>query len=265
DAAAPELVRVEAMSALAAMRAPAALDALAGSLTVVVEPRLRRSLAKALGRFRGVAGVGALADRLVEVGDREDSLLTAGDFFNARGALEHPGAAPVLRARMKRSSWNERLRAGCVRGMGASGEAAAIDDVLGVLGDRTEHHLVTQAACEAACALGSRHLIARSRIRRALEPLLDSDRVHLRMAAASALAALGDPDARSAISMRMGREGFGNVRRTLRETIETLDRSAAVTIAVAEIAKRVDDLEQAKKRLELRLDAFEKRMDPPAT
>jgi aminopeptidase N len=261
DAAAPELLRAEALGALGATRSGAAATALMAIADAPMPPRLRRALAKSLGNFRAVTGVERLAAWLVARGDAEESQLTAGELFAARGALEHPGAPPLLRARMKRESWNQRLRAACVRGLGACGEAPAIDDALGVLGDDGEVDAVLVAACEASARLGARHLAARPRVRIALERRLEHAGLHVRAAAARALATLGDPAARGALAARMGRELFGNLQRVLREALAGLGKAAAQESALAELRKRVDEAEQGRKSLELRLEALEKRLD----
>ncbi|HEX3134323.1 MAG TPA: M1 family aminopeptidase [Planctomycetota bacterium] len=253
----PELVRVEAITALGAVRgsdARAALLALASTSA----PRLRRAVAKALSAFRDDALV---AERLEALATADTSQLTAGEFLAARGALERPGATPVLRAWLKRDGWNQRLRAAVVRGLGACGEAAAIDDVLGVLADDSQLDVVLGAAAAAAAQLGARHLPARDRVRRAVEQRLDHQSLAIRSAAARALGALGDAQARGAVGTALDREPFGNVRRVYREALEQLGKAAAVTTATAELTKRLDDLEKAKKATDLRLEALEKRLD----
>ncbi len=256
---APELVRVEAIDALAALATPGAADALLTLWPTTTEPRLRRALAAALGKFRLVANASAIAARLIELGDADPSLLVAGECYASRGALEVPGATPLLRARLKKPSWNERLRAGCVRGLGASLEPAAIDEVAAILTDAGEHEPVRIAACGAAGKLGAFHPLARPRLRRALERLLDAD-LHLRSAAIRALAAMGDANARGALSAQLAREPFGNARRTLREALETLGKTAASDASHAALTKRVDDLDAARKALERKLEALEKRL-----
>ena len=157
DPAAPELVRQEALVALGALRGEAALQALLAAWPTL-RPRLKRAAAKALARFRhhvGATTPAALAERLLALGDADPSRLVAGECFAARGALDHPGAAPALRARLARPSWNHRLRAAVVRGLGDSGEPAALDDVLPLLGDALEPDVVRQAAASAAA--GSNH------------------------------------------------------------------------------------------------------------
>lgn len=256
----PELVRLEAIAALGALRGDAARAALLELAGTLAQPRLRRAAAGALGRFRDDAQV---AEALGNLAGREASLLTVGELLAARGATEHPGATPLLRAQLKRDSWNQRLRAACLRGLGASGEAPAIDDVLAMLADDAQPDGVLAAAAAAAAQLGARHLPARDRVRRALERRLDAASIMVRSAAIRALGALGDPAGRGALGARLEREPFGNVRRVLREALEQLGKASAVLTATAELAKRVDELEKAKKAGELRLEALEKRLDAP--
>jgi len=262
DVHAPELVRQEAIVALGALRGEDALQAVLAAWPTL-RPRLKRVAAKALSRFRrhqGATTPAALADRLLALGDADPSRLVAGECFAARGALDHPGAAPALRARLARPSWNHRLRAAVVRGLGESGEPAALDDVLPLLADPAEPDAVRQAAASAAAALGARHLIARDRVRRALEPLVEASSLTLRSTTARALATLADPAASGTLAARLAREPFGNVRRVLREALDQLAKAGAVLTATADLAKRVDALEAEKRKLELRLSAIEKRI-----
>lgn len=254
----PELVRIEAIAALGAVRGS---DARAALLTLATTglPRLRRAVAKALGAFRDDAQV---AERLEALATADTSQLSAGEFLAARGATERPGTTPVLRTWLKRESWNQRLRQAILRGLGASGEAPAIDDCLGTLADDTQVDAVLGAAAAAAAQLGARHLPARDRVRRAIALRLDHTSLAVRAAAARALGALGDAAARGALATALDREPFGNVRRVYREVLEQLGKVAAVTTATAELSKRLDDLEKAKKATDLRLEALEKRLAP---
>jgi len=251
-----ELVRREAIAALGELRDAVALDALTALWPRLSSPRLRRAVAAAVGRHQRST---VAADRLIAWADAEPSPLTVGALLTARGVVEVPGATPLLRARMARPSWNDQLRASAVRGLGACGEPAAIDEALSVLANPTEPDHVRQAAAAAVGALGARHLLARERALAGLEAQLDSPVLHLRSATAAAVAALGDPRGRAALGRALERERFGNVRRVLRESLEQLGRAAAATTAVAALEKRLAELEQAKKAMELRLEALEKR------
>ena len=257
DAATPRLVRHEAIAALAAGREALGRDALLRVWPTLTSPADRRVCAKAFGRFRGDA---TMAAKLIEWADADASPLVVGELLAARGALEHPGATPLIRARFARPSWNQRLRAGGARGMGESGEAAAIDDLLVLAADPREHDAVRAAALGGLGTLGARHLPARDRVRRAIERVVDDPVMAVRVAAMRALAGLGDPAGIGALSGRLGREPFGNVRRIIRESLDALGEAAAVTTATAALTKRVDELEQAKKTLEQRLEAVEKRL-----
>jgi HEAT repeat protein len=150
-----------------------------------------------------------------------------------------------------------------LRGLGASGEPAAIDDVLAVLADDAQVDAVLSAAAAAAAQLGARQVIARDRVRRAIEWRLEHLSLAVRSAAAKALGALGDAQARGAISTALDREPFGNVRRVYREVLDQLGKVAAITTATAELSKRLDDVEKSKKSMELRMEALEKRLDAP--
>jgi aminopeptidase N len=259
----PELLRAEAIGGLGGLRDVRAVAALQSLYARTPEPRLRRSIARALGRAKGLPVTPALAEWLLTTGDQEcapgGSRLVAGDLFSARGALDVPGVPAAMRPRMGRPSWNHRLRAGAIRALGHSAEAAACDDVLGILnGD--EPDAVLQAACAAAAELGREHPQARPRIGLALARLIDNPGMGVRFSAAGAIARLGDPERRGALASRLAREGFGHLRRALREALADLDRQADVGATQAAMTRRIDELERVKLTLEQRLDALEKRL-----
>jgi hypothetical protein len=253
---------------LGALRDGAAVAALQTIFAATREERLRRGVARALGRARGVAGAAALGEWLLAEGDRaaaDGSRLTAGELFAARGALDVPGVPAALRGRAARPSWNQRLRAAVVRGWGASGEAAACDDVHAILVNHAdEHDAVVQAACAAGAELGREHAQARPRLGAAIARLLDDPGMGVRFSAAGALARLGDAERRGALAARLAREGFGHLKRALREALVDLDRQADVAAAQAVLGRRVDELERAKLVLEQRLEALEKRLSETA-
>ena len=253
----PDLLREQAIATLAAWRLAEPLLDLYPRLTA---ERHRRLVATALGAFRGDPAAPRIADQLLVWADATASGCTAGDVLAARGALEHPGATPLLRARLARPSWNHRLASGVIRGLGGSGEPAALDEVLTVLAKPDQPEVLLTAALAAAGALGSRLPLARDRARRAIEPQLQGATLALRAGAARALAALGDPAVRGVLREQRARETFGNVRRVLREALHQLDQVAATTTATAALTRRIDDLEQAKARLEARLESIEKRL-----
>ncbi len=256
-----ELVREEALTTLAAWLA---LDELRDLYRAATSERHRRLIAVALGRCRGLPDTAQLAEDLLSWADTSASGCTAGELLAARGALEHPGATAALRARESRPSWNHRLAVGAVRGLGASTEAAALDEVLSLLAKTDLPEAVLVAALSAAGQLGSRHVLARARTVRAIEPFVDDRRrgatMALRAAAIRACATLADPAARGMIAAQREREPFGNIRRVAREALHHLDQVAATTSATATLTRRIDDLESTKAKLEARLDALERRL-----
>ena len=253
----PELVREEAIAALGVWRLAEPLLAL---FVAEPAPRRQRLVATALGTFRNHPLAARVADQLVLWADAVASGCTAGELLAARGALEISGVTPLLRARRTRPSWNQRLEIGAVRGLGACGEPAALDEVLALLADTQLPDAVLAAALAAAGALGARLPLARDRVRRVLEGHLAGPTLAVRVAAATALGVLGDPAARPAVQAQRAREDFGNVRRVQREVLHQLDQAAATTTATAELTRRLDELERIRVRLEVRLDALEKRI-----
>ena len=264
-----ELVREEAISALAAWLAG---DALVALYPAAGHERHRRLIATAVGRCRGIPQTPALAAQILEWAAASVSGCTAGELLAARGALEHPGAAEALAPFLTRPSWNHRLAAGAVRGLGASTEQAAVDIVLGILTEPAvpetagrepaQPEAVLTAALTAAGALGARHVAEQPRITRALEPFIDDRRLGttmaLRSSAIRAAAALGVVTLRSAVAAQREREPFGNIRRVAREALHAFDQIAAITTATATMTRRIDDLEGAKTKLEARLEALER-------
>ena len=256
-----ELVREEAISALAAWLAG---DDLLALYPAAAHERHRRLIAAALGRCRGISQSAAIATQVLAWAETSASGFTAGDLLAARGALEVAGATDGLRPFLVRPSWNHRLAAGALRGLGASTELAAVDVVLGILADREQPEALLTAALTAAGMLGARHLTEQPRIMRALEPYIDDRRLGttmaLRASAMRAGASLGTVTLRAAIAAQREREPFGNIRRVAREALHALDLLAATTTATALLTRRIDDLEGAKAKLESRLDAIERRL-----
>ena len=257
--ASPALVREQAIEALAAWRLAEPLLTLYPQLS----ERERRVVVAALGRFRDAPEAAAIATQLVTWADVTASDATAGDCLAARGALEIPGAAPLLRARLGKPGWNHRRLAGAVRGFGACAEPAALDEVLRLAADTSIPDPVLPLVASAIGSLGARLPLARERCRRVLAQLVAHDLMTVRVAAAKGIATLGDPAARAALSTQRAREGFGNVRRVLREALHALDQVAATTTATVELTRRISDLEGARTKLEQRLAAIEKQIAAP--
>ena len=256
-----ELVREEAVSALGAWLAG---DELLALYPAAAHERHRRLIAAALGRCRGISQSAAIATQVLAWAESSTSGCTAGDLLAARGALEVAGATDALRPFLIRPSWNHRLAAGALRGLGASTELAAVDVVLVILADREQPEALLTTALTAAGMLGARHVAEQPRIMRALEPYIDDRRLGatmaLRASAMRAGASLGTVALRAAISAQREREPFGNIRRVAREALHALDLIAATTTATALLTRRIDDLEGAKTKLESRLEAIERRL-----
>jgi aminopeptidase N len=254
----PELVRLEAISALGNLRDERARDALMTHWASTSEARMRRALASPLATMRGD---GTTAKLLEQWSASESSELTIGELISARGQLEYPGATPFLRPYLKRDSFNQRIRCSALAGLAASNEAPAIDDIVQVLNDDEQHDAVLSAAASAAGKIGAHHYLARNRIRVMLEKRLRHASMTVRVSATKALGTLQEAAASSAINEAMEREIFGNVKRVMRETLDKLGKISAITTTTAQLSKRIETLEKDKEKLEKRLEAMEKRLE----
>ena len=254
----PRLVRERAAEALGSIRHARGRDGLLACYGGIESAGLRRCIADALAKFRGDVLV---AEHLETLAGEEPSAVSVGSLLAARGAIRVPGAVPVLRRHMLRGSWNEQLRAGAVRGLGASGEAAAIDEVLPLIGSADEDVAVRAAAAGSAAALGVRHALARVRVREALIDAWDDAPFMLRAAIARALGALGDPAARGALGGFRQREIYGIITRIIRESEAKLAELNDARELSARLGERVDELESKLKQAESAIEQLNKRLD----
>ncbi|MDA3962103.1 MAG: M1 family aminopeptidase [Planctomycetota bacterium] len=258
DQAAARVLRARSAWALGELRGDAAQQALVQAWPNLNDPALRRSVAEVLAVWRGDT---ALAQRLLDLAEAEPSALTAGALMGARARLRVPGATAALRSRMERPSWNEGLRVAAVQGLGASGEAAAIDLVLALVSRGDEHEAVRAAAAAAAASLGAEMPMAVTGIRLALEAELPDAPFRLRAGLIKALGVLGDATALAALDAAQARERFGIIGRMIREAQSALQERASATEGQAKLRQRIDELEGKLERAERAIAALEKRLE----
>jgi len=242
-------VRAECATALGEQRTEDALAALIAG-QVDADPRVRRSVAAALGRFRSVRA-GDLGHRAasmlcgwIEEGDR--SYLVESELRRALGRTRDGRVMDVLSLRLAEDgpSWGDIVRQGTVDGLAGCRDARAIDLLVGTLGEE-ESTLVRRSAL---AALGrARDVVSEEprlvRIREAVERTLDAFDVGVRISAARALASLRDPAGAAALSRLAERDLDGRVRRAARESLTELrDRTARGK----ELASLRDDLEKVR-------------------
>lgn len=245
-------VRAECASALGEQSTPAALDALLAARHEH-DPRVRRSVAAALGRFRAIApgdsgtrASGALIS-WIEEGDR--SYLVESELRRALGRTRAPHAFEVLRERFASDppTWADVMLAGTVDGLAFTRDKRAIPLLLEALGgDRAPS--VRRAAL---AALGrSREVLHEESelvsIREAIEQTMDAFDPGVRISACRALVNLGDHRGVTAIGRLIDRDMDGRVKRAARESARDLQSREPER----EVSSLRDELE--KMRVEFR-------------
>ncbi|WP_053235260.1 M1 family aminopeptidase [Sandaracinus amylolyticus] len=245
-------VRAECASALGEQRTEDALRALLAGV-VDANPKVRRAVAAALGRFRAITpgDLGSrAADALlawIERGDR--SYLVESETRRALGRTRDPRAFDVLSKRLAEDgvSWADVVRQGTVDGLAATRDPRSLALLMEVLGDE-------QAPGVRRSALGAlgraREIVDEGpitvKVREAIEQTMTAFDPGVRIAACRALVALRDGAGTGAIARLVDRDLDGRVRRQARESLRDLrDRSARGK----EVSALRDELERVRGEL----------------
>jgi len=239
-------VRLEAAKALGEQRTPAAFDALTAAESDA-DPKVRRAVAGALGRFRDAKA----ADRLVawiERGDR--SYLVEGALRRALGETRDPRAREILARSLAedQGSWGEVVCCGAADGLAKLKDAAAFEPLLAALADITSSHTVRRTvlgALTGAPEVATDETQLRL-IREVAEAQLDSYDPNVRIAVARLLAASGHRAGFGVLARMSERDLDGRVRRAARESRRDL---SARLKSPPEVASLRDEIEVLRKEV----------------
>jgi aminopeptidase N len=204
----PWMVRAQCARSLGRIRGDLALDALVRGARAK-HPKVRRSVASALGAFRTPRA----AKLLTTLARRDPSYLVGAEASRALGRTRQPGARETLLALAKRPSWGDCFLSGALDGLGNLRDEAAVPAVLA----RTAYGHPTRGRRSAIHALAA--LADSRRTREHLEELLSDRDHHVRVAAADALVTLADPRSRPALRRALDREHDPRIQRRLREAL----------------------------------------------
>ncbi len=247
-------MRSEVAAALGEQRTAEALAALlaASALTpdgqpVEGEPRVRRAIAAALGRFDGHERA---TDRLLAwmaAGDR--SYLVEAEIRRSLGRLRDPRAFEVLARAFREdgTSWGDCVRQGAVDGLAQLRDAR----ILEVLTEALDARHATTVRRSAMVGLGKARTLTSDEprlvdVREAIVRGLETFDPAVRSAGARALAALRDPAGGASIQRLIERDLDGRVRRIAREAQRDLrDRLARGR----ETTTLRDDIEKVQKEV----------------
>lgn len=118
-------VQVEAAAALGEINTPAAREALMGAVSVD-EPRVRRAVVSALGKFDGNEQASDLLASIV-TGGQEQSVFVIADALTALGKTKSKTAFAVLEKGLTIPSWSDVVRVGALNGLAELGDERGVD------------------------------------------------------------------------------------------------------------------------------------------
>jgi aminopeptidase N len=220
----PWMVRSKAARSLGKIRGDAAFEALVEGARAK-HPKVRRSVASALGAFRTAAS----ARVLTGLARKDPSYLVGAEASRALGRTRQAGVRATLVALGKRPSWGDCFLSGALDGLGNSRDEAAVPHVLA----HTAYGHPTRARRSAIHALST--LTDSRRAREHLEELLSDRDHHVKVAAVDALWTLGDARSRPALRRALEREHDPRIQRRLREALRDTSETRAAE------RKRLDD------------------------
>ncbi len=232
--------RAEAAEALGEIRGDDAFKVLEEALAIK-NPKVRRAVARALGKFRTTAA----AELLKPIALSDPSYLVQADAARALGNTRQTSAFETLVEVLDRKSWADVVRGG------------AADGLANLRDDRAVPHLTTRTAYgqesggRRACLLALSRLDTSRKTRELLEERLDDVDMFVRIAAIRGLENLADVKARGALTARVEKEDAGTVRRRLKEALRDLSagREAEVRRLRDELEKVREDSHELKQRL----------------
>jgi aminopeptidase N len=240
-------VRQEVASALAKLHATEAYAVL-GAAVKVKHPKVRRSVAAALGSFKTQEAFDAL--KPLALGD--DSYLVQADASRSLGRTKQPQALDVLLDVVDRKSWADVVSVGALDGIAAMRDDRGVPHVAA----RTRYGHPTRARRAAILALPK--IADARRARETLEDLLDDHDPYLRVDVVRALIDLGDPKARGALRSKLDTDLDPRVRRRIREALR--DIGGESKRATEHLREEVEKLRTDHSELKARVAKLEARV-----
>lgn len=239
--------RAEAAEALGEIKGGDAFAALKKALAIK-NPKVRRAVARALGKFR----TSASAEALKPLALSDESYLVQADAARALGATRQTGMFDTLVEVLDRKSWADVVRAG------------AADGLANLRDDRAVPHLTARTTYghespgRRACMLALARLDTSRKTRELLEDRLDDADVFVRITAIRGLESLADVKARGALQARLEKDDAGTVRRRIKEALR--DLTAGGQAEVRRLRDELDRMRDESHDLKQRLAKLEARL-----
>ncbi len=245
-------VQVAAAKALGMLRSEAARDALVRALKVR-HPKARRAVIAALGEFRGEETV---FEAVAPFARRDRSWFVESEAHRSIGKLRVARSFDLLVAGMKRESFRQVVRQGCIDGFVELRDERGLAELTAA----ATYGAAQNSRAPATGAIGrlGAHFEARKAdLGESLSLLLDDPDFRVRMAAARALRALKDPSAATQLDRMASRELDGRAVRAARQAALDLRKGAETTSEVKNLRDDFEKLRDENTKLRDRLERLE--------
>ncbi|MBI4416868.1 MAG: HEAT repeat domain-containing protein [Euryarchaeota archaeon] len=220
------------------------------------EPRVRRGVAEALGKFREDDEA---LEALVRLYAKDPKYYVAASAGRAIAETRHPKALDAIKKGMDRRSHAEIITRLALAGIASLRDPEGIP-VCKACAKRGKPTFVRMAATDALGKLGDYLENRRQEIREFLAPLLRDPQMHVRNATCGALAQLGDPAAIPELQKVAQYDIMGMTQRAARRAIRKIrDRQAEIG-KKSEFAADVDKLKDDNLKLQQRLAKLESQL-----
>ncbi|HTA39171.1 MAG TPA: HEAT repeat domain-containing protein, partial [Candidatus Acidoferrales bacterium] len=240
----------EAAAALGTTRAPWARAMLIEALAHG-HPKVRRSVASALGNFRDARA----AEALLPVAASDQSYLVRAAALVALGRTRDPRAFDALASAVKERTWNDTVEAGAVRGLAELADARAMP--LAIEAARVENgDGLRRAAVAAIGRIGELVEAERTHAVEAIDERLDDAAFQVQIAALAAAESLGDARLLSTLD-RLSQAAFdGRVRRDAMEAAIRVREAAKVPGQVSAMRGDIDELREEQRKLQEKIETL---------
>ena len=247
-------VQAAAAKALGVARTSAARAALLRSLAVR-HPKARRAVVAALGEFKGDEAVFAA---LVPLAKRDASYFVESEANKSIGKLRLPGSMDVLKASIRRGSYREIVRQGCIHGFVELREEAGLEEILAAAKYGSPPQ-ARQVAIGALARLGQYFEARQKELGETIAEFTDDPDFRVRIAAANALSTLRATDQVKALERMAAKELDGRAVRTAREAAAKLRKGGETASEVKALREEFEKLREQNGELRDKVDRLEAR------
>jgi aminopeptidase N len=246
--------RVEMAAALGENGALVARDALIGALKAK-DPKVRRAVVRALGKFQDEAAAAALAP----LAKSDPSYFVEGEAHAALGATKQPLAFDILCRGVQKASHLDIIKASACIGLARLRDDRAwpVLKSSAFPGGKPQGRI---AAMRAMAMLAKGRDPFRSEIREELERYLKDANFFAKFGALLSLEILDEPAAVAAVEALRFREGDGRLRSNSRDVARALREGKSKGDEIAALRTDLEKLREDKRALEDRLVKLEEMM-----